>query len=254
MNEPIENPQKENDIICSNNPTRAPSSIFFLVDSMPVGGATTQPASQTRRVRTITSLTEEQLSHKRHLDRKAQRALRQRTKSRIQDLEAELAEIRAQADGQGELLRQELANLRERNKWLEARLQQILKLATDTDCPDQHSSVLGSTQEPTPEISDCITGKSNREAAPLDPENADDSDGLQNDNEDNSPRSDNADHGLPIENSVADIPADTYMAVVAPSMRGVTDFRSPGHDHHSASTGVRGESDPFGLFCLMHSL
>jgi hypothetical protein len=128
---------------------------------MPMSGATTaQPASQSRRVRTITSLTEEQLSHKRHLDRKAQRALRERTKSRIQDLEAELAEIKAQADGQAELLRQELATLRDRNQWLESRLQQILKLATDTDClaQDQHSSGLGSTQDPTPEISDCIIG------------------------------------------------------------------------------------------------
>jgi hypothetical protein len=128
---------------------------------MPMSGATTaQSASQSRRVRTITSLTEEQLSHKRHLDRKAQRALRERTKSRIQDLEAELVEIKAQADGQAELLRQDLATLRDRNQWLESRLQQILKLATDTDClaQDQHSSGLGSTQDATPEISDCIIG------------------------------------------------------------------------------------------------
>lgn len=128
---------------------------------MPSGGAVTKLISQTRRVRTTNNLTEEQLSHKRHLDRKAQRALRQRTKSRIQDLEAELAELKAKADGQTELLQEELTALREKNKRLESRLQQILKLANISNYPDgnQRSPLLYTMQDRIQEISECISGK-----------------------------------------------------------------------------------------------
>ena len=128
---------------------------------MSEGAVRTQPAGQKRRHRTTTTLTEEQLSQKRHVDRKAQRALRQRTKSRIQDLEDELTQLRAKSKGQDESLRQEIAALQKRNTWLESRLQHILEWAADSTYPaeDHPSYMLVPLQTPAAEISDCITGR-----------------------------------------------------------------------------------------------
>lgn len=124
-------------------------------------------AGQRRRVRTITNLTEEQRLHKRHQDRKGQRAMRERTKSRIQDLESELAELKAKSDTQDTLLKQELVSLRERNTQLESRLQQILRLATNlnSSAEDELPHRAGPAQNPVEEALDCITSKQLAETA-----------------------------------------------------------------------------------------
>lgn len=78
-----------------------------------------------RRQRKISSLTQQQRLHKRDLDRKAQRALRQRTKSRIQDLEADLVQLKASSSEQDCKAQEEIRLLREENLCLKSRLQDI---------------------------------------------------------------------------------------------------------------------------------
>lgn len=82
-----------------------------------------------RRQRNISSLTQQQRLHKRDLDRKAQRALRQRTKSRIQDLEADLAQLRASSSEQDSKAQEEIRSLREENRCLKSRLEDISNFA-----------------------------------------------------------------------------------------------------------------------------
>ena len=116
---------------------------------------------QKRRLRSISNLTQQQLLHKRDLDRKAQGALRQRTKSRIQDLEDELEQLKAKSDEQNSALKQELHSLQEKNEWLEACLKQIVKLASDSSYsdPNERNAARHQSERSTSENSDCITGK-----------------------------------------------------------------------------------------------
>jgi hypothetical protein len=75
-----------------------------------------------RRTRTVSTLTREQLRRKRDLDRQAQRALRERTRSRIQVLEDELAALQSARSQRESLLSKEIRDLQEANEGLRQRL------------------------------------------------------------------------------------------------------------------------------------
>lgn len=87
-------------------------------------------AGSARRSRTVSNLSQEQIQHKRNVDRKAQRALRLRTKSRIQDLENTIATIKAASLERENLMSEQLQILREQNRLLTERLERISKFAT----------------------------------------------------------------------------------------------------------------------------
>lgn len=101
-----------------------------------------------RRSRTISNLSQQQLQHKRDLDRKAQRALRQRTKSRIQELSDDIARLKASSSERETAMIDELQALREQNRQLKMRLEHISRLAANHDssengteiCTDEHSN------------------------------------------------------------------------------------------------------------------
>ena len=78
-----------------------------------------------KRVRTVSTLNQEQVRKKRENDREAQRAFRERTKNRIQILEAELSELRSEREKQGGNVSQEVKGLREENAALKQQLRQI---------------------------------------------------------------------------------------------------------------------------------
>jgi hypothetical protein len=82
-----------------------------------------------RRPRTVASLSHQEIQHKRDLDRRAQRAYRQRTKTRIQDLESDLSRMRASRSQRENDLLQELQTLRDQNRHLKACLQSIGRFA-----------------------------------------------------------------------------------------------------------------------------
>lgn len=88
----------------------------------------TAPARVTGK-RTITSLTASQIQHKRDLDRKAQRALRQRTKLRIQELENDIARFRASFSEREQTMIDEIQLLRDQNQKLKCSLENIRKYA-----------------------------------------------------------------------------------------------------------------------------
>lgn len=83
--------------------------------------ATTRAASSRKRSRAVSNLTEEQIQHKRNVDRRAQRAFRQRNKECITNLElqfsqlqgtcAELRETCSQKDAQIDSMRDENQSL-----------------------------------------------------------------------------------------------------------------------------------------------
>ncbi|KAJ8116191.1 hypothetical protein OPT61_g2340 [Boeremia exigua] len=83
-----------------------------------------------KRARIISSLTEEQLQHKRNVDRKAQRAFRQRTKDSIEKLEQQLASLNQKAAESDAKLQRELAAVRKSNQTLEQCLERISELAS----------------------------------------------------------------------------------------------------------------------------
>jgi hypothetical protein len=101
-----------------------------------------------KRSRTISNLSQQQLQHKRDLDRKAQRALRQRTKSRIQELSDDIARLKASSSERETAMIDELQALREQNRQLKMRLEHISRLAANHDssengteiCTDEHSN------------------------------------------------------------------------------------------------------------------
>ena len=78
--------------------------------------------STTHRVRTISTLTQEQVQRKRDTDRKAQRALRQRTNSRIQALEEQLAVLKAERSQADHITTAKINRLRQINEDLRRRL------------------------------------------------------------------------------------------------------------------------------------
>lgn len=89
----------------------------------------TAPAPKRRRI--TSGLTAQQIQHKRELDRKAQRASRDRTKARIQELENDLARIKASHTPSDQSIFEELQSLREENRRLKACLESIGQFATD---------------------------------------------------------------------------------------------------------------------------
>ncbi|CRL29856.1 Protein of unknown function DUF3425 [Penicillium camemberti] len=86
------------------------------------------PARATGK-RTVTGLTASQIQHKRDLDRKAQRALRQRTKLRIQELENDIARFRASFSQREQTMIDEIQLLRDQNRKLKCSLENIRKYA-----------------------------------------------------------------------------------------------------------------------------
>lgn len=89
-----------------------------------------------RRPRTVATLTEHEIQHKRDLDRRAQRAYRQRTKTRIEDLENDLSRTQASRSDRENKLLQELQYLREQNRHLKSCLQSIGQFALDSVAND----------------------------------------------------------------------------------------------------------------------
>lgn len=83
-----------------------------------------------KRARAISSLTEEQLQNKRNVDRKAQRAFRQRNKDSIERLEQQIASIVKTATESEAKLQIELATVRESRRTLQQCLEQISDLAS----------------------------------------------------------------------------------------------------------------------------
>ncbi|KAJ5958506.1 uncharacterized protein N7479_005656 [Penicillium vulpinum] len=79
--------------------------------------------------RTVTGLTASQIQHKRDLDRKAQRALRQRTKLRIQELENDIARFRTSFSQREQTMIDEIQLLRDQNRKLKSSLENIRKYA-----------------------------------------------------------------------------------------------------------------------------
>jgi hypothetical protein len=92
-----------------------------------------------RRARTINALTEEQIRHKRQVDRKAQRAFRQRTKDCIARLEQEIAESLEKCRRQ----EHEIQGLRTENQGLVQRLATIAGLATTSQQPSEENTTCG---------------------------------------------------------------------------------------------------------------
>lgn len=94
---------------------------------------TVRAASSRKRSRAVSNLTEEQIQHKRNVDRKAQRAFRQRNKECITNLEQHFnqlqgtcAELR-QSCSQKDV---EIGSMREENKSLMNCLEAISELVT----------------------------------------------------------------------------------------------------------------------------
>ncbi|KAF2014075.1 hypothetical protein BU24DRAFT_425069 [Aaosphaeria arxii CBS 175.79] len=85
-----------------------------------------------KRTRAIANLTEEQLQHKRNVDRKAQRAFRQRTKDSICSLELQIENLQKAADERQVRFQDELSSLRESNTALLQCLERITDLAFAT--------------------------------------------------------------------------------------------------------------------------
>ncbi|KIV99684.1 uncharacterized protein PV09_08675 [Verruconis gallopava] len=85
-----------------------------------------------RRSRAVATLTEAQIQHKRDIDRKAQRAFRQRTKDCISKLEQENAHMRETFKNREAALEHQIQVLREQNQALVKSLESILGLASTT--------------------------------------------------------------------------------------------------------------------------
>lgn len=92
------------------------------------GGAAVQPSK--KRARTISNLTEKQIQHKREVDRKAQRAFRQRTKDCLANLEEQHARLQETSRETEARLRREMQELHEENQRLLQRLESILDVAS----------------------------------------------------------------------------------------------------------------------------
>ncbi|PLB50100.1 hypothetical protein P170DRAFT_473675 [Aspergillus steynii IBT 23096] len=89
----------------------------------------TRNARNRRKPRTVSSLTAQQIQHKRDLDRKAQRELRQRARSRVLDLEQDLARAKASSSERERSMMDEIQNLREENRRLRDCLESIGQFA-----------------------------------------------------------------------------------------------------------------------------
>ncbi|OJJ08267.1 hypothetical protein ASPVEDRAFT_89496 [Aspergillus versicolor CBS 583.65] len=87
------------------------------------------PITRSRRNRQVSALTAHQAQHKRDLDRKTQRALRQRVKSRLQDLEDDLARAKADCSVRERNLMKSVQSLRDENRKLRSYLDSIGQFA-----------------------------------------------------------------------------------------------------------------------------
>jgi hypothetical protein len=104
-----------------------------------------------RGTRTVSTLTEEQIHRKRSVDRKAQRAFRQRTKECISNLERQVVELRQSSTRRESQLQRELQTLREHNKKLIHCLDSIAGLAsTSADDDDAEPQDRPSRQTRSP--------------------------------------------------------------------------------------------------------
>ena len=84
---------------------------------------------QRRKPRTVSHLEPARLQRKRQVDRRAQQALRERTKSHVQALEAEIASLRRSSEQCEREHRTQLETLQEQNARLREKLDRISKLA-----------------------------------------------------------------------------------------------------------------------------
>jgi exonuclease VII large subunit len=91
-----------------------------------------------KRSRTISNLTEEQIRHKRDVDRRAQRASRQRTKDCIARLEQQYLQLQETSRETEAQLRQEIQALHAQNQSLLRCLDSIVDLASTVT--REHSS------------------------------------------------------------------------------------------------------------------
>ena len=83
-----------------------------------------QPKRRSGASRSVEGMSEEQLRHKRAIDRKAQRALRQRAKDSLLNLEQQFAKLQETCAQQ----ESEIASLRQRNEELQRRQDAIRDL------------------------------------------------------------------------------------------------------------------------------
>lgn len=112
-------------------------SIFIIMDGSGSGSDHAQsghPGPSKKRSRTISNLTEEQIQHKRNVDRRAQRAFRQRTKDCIVNLEQQFSQLQETANQR----EQELLAAREQNKSLTNYLEAILELVSTALSHSRH--------------------------------------------------------------------------------------------------------------------
>lgn len=86
-------------------------------------------ATSKRRARTVSNLTQEQVRKKRDNDREAQRAFRERTKTRIHVLENELVELKAERREQERSNTTQLQALIEDNRALRSQIKRLTQLA-----------------------------------------------------------------------------------------------------------------------------
>ena len=87
------------------------------------------PLQSAKRQLSISSLSAQQVQQKRDLDRKAQRAMRERTKARIQVLEDDLARLKASCSQGEQSMLAEIQYLRDQNQRLKSSLESIGRFA-----------------------------------------------------------------------------------------------------------------------------
>lgn len=133
-------------------------------------------ASSKKRARAISDLNEEQIQHKRNVDRKAQRAFRQRTKDSIERLEQQVAHLQQTADEREDRFRQDLSTLQGSNSTLRQCLEQISELASTA----VRSMVDGHMNSQPLDASQCMQGVADAESAE-DADGAEDAEGAQGD-------------------------------------------------------------------------
>ena len=127
------------------------------------------PRPVRKRVRTISNLTEEQIRKKRAADREAQRAVRERTKSRIHTLEQQLAT--SEQSHIVNSLTKEVEELRRENQHLKDCLRRVHNL---TALDGSHGTADG--EEPSIAV-DGVDGQ-NAEEQPLTPNDAENEDNI----------------------------------------------------------------------------
>ncbi|KAL2834560.1 hypothetical protein BJY01DRAFT_83820 [Aspergillus pseudoustus] len=108
-----------------------------------------------RPPRKVSSLTAQQVQHKRDLDRKAQRALRQRVKSRMQDLEDDLTRAKSDCSVREQKMMEEIQLLREENRKLRSYLDSIGQFAINGAAGENGALIDdAATPDPMPPVDD----------------------------------------------------------------------------------------------------